>query len=237
MTDAAAVFTLIRSPRRKRTVALAIGADGAVRVLAPVRTSRGWIESFVAARAAWIARRRAALDARQRKKEATPPLADGAIVPFCGQRLRVRIVESGQTVAARDALSLSVPPALSPAMREEQARLSLSLWYKGQARRLFPARVAHWAAVTGLRPARVVVTAAKRRWGSCAADGVVRLNWRLVLLAPEVIDYVVVHELCHLRHRHHGPAFWRAVEDFLPAAKALRRQLRQAENDANLTVI
>ncbi|MDA1002925.1 MAG: M48 family metallopeptidase, partial [Chloroflexi bacterium] len=83
-----------------------------------------------------------------------------------------------------------------------------------------------WATRLGWEPRRVIVKAQRRRWGSCARDGTVRLNWRLVMAEPALIDYVIVHELAHLAEPNHGPAFWARVRSALPDCDRLRRRLR-----------
>ena len=88
------------------------------------------------------------------------------------------------------------------------------------------AAVERWAPVVGGTPSRVLVRNQKRIWGSCARDGTLRLNWRLALLEPSLIDYVVVHELVHLQVRNHQRDFWSAVEAVLPDFRERRRRLR-----------
>jgi predicted metal-dependent hydrolase len=97
-----------------------------------------------------------------------------------------------------------------------------------RAQAAFEVSVARWAPVVGKRPSRVLVRNQKRQWGSCAPDGTLRLNWRLVLLDPELLDYVVVHELAHLRVRNHSPKFWSAVAEVLPDFKDRRKRLRES---------
>jgi len=88
------------------------------------------------------------------------------------------------------------------------------------------ARVAHFAAVVGVAPPPLTVKDMRSRWGSCSAKGRVSLHWGLVLLDPALLDYVVVHELCHLRELNHGPAFWRRVAAVLPDWRERRKRLR-----------
>jgi hypothetical protein len=94
------------------------------------------------------------------------------------------------------------------------------------ARAVLGATVRRWANTMGCSPSRVLVRNQKRIWGSCARDGTVRLNWRLVLLPDQLIDYVVIHELVHLRVRNHQREFWSAVETVLPGYRERRRALR-----------
>jgi predicted metal-dependent hydrolase len=106
-------------------------------------------------------------------------------------------------------------------------RDSVQAWLTEQARQHLTARLRHYAPVVGVRWTRLRLSSATTRWGSAHADGAIHLNWRLIHLAPELIDYVVVHELCHLREMNHSPAFWRLVEAVLPDQAERRRALRR----------
>ncbi|MGE3623788.1 MAG: M48 family metallopeptidase, partial [Bdellovibrionales bacterium] len=108
------------------------------------------------------------------------------------------------------------------------------LWYKKEARRVFTERTEFWSQITGLRPRSLTVGNPQRQWGSCSAANDIRLNWRLILAAPALLDYVIVHELCHIPHKNHSSRFWALVESFLPGCKALRRELHAL--DAGLTL-
>ncbi|MFN3611260.1 M48 family metallopeptidase [Tepidimonas sp.] len=98
---------------------------------------------------------------------------------------------------------------------------------RAQARALFAARVAHFAPLLAVCPAALRVSSARTRWGSASTRGTVSLNWRLVCLPVELLDYVVVHELAHLREMHHGPAFWALVAAVLPDYAERRAALRR----------
>ncbi len=97
-----------------------------------------------------------------------------------------------------------------------------------EAQPAIEAAVERWSPVLGCRPSRVIVRSYKRRWGSCSADGTLRFNWRLTLLDLSALDYVVVHELAHLRERNHARAFWALVAQALPDFKERRLMLRFA---------
>ena len=99
--------------------------------------------------------------------------------------------------------------------------------YIRQAKELLPQRVAFWSERMGLFPAQVRVTSARRRFGSCSSKGHVCFSWRLMQYPPEAIDYVVVHELAHLRYLNHGPEFYALVERYLPDYRARRAMLRR----------
>jgi len=96
-----------------------------------------------------------------------------------------------------------------------------------QAKSLFVQRCQHFSALMGVQPKRLSLSAARTRWGSASSDGSVRLNWRLIHFAPELIDYVVVHELAHLREMNHSPRFWAEVARVMPDHEARRAQLKK----------
>ena len=128
-----------------------------------------------------------------------------------------------------NALLVNLAATLTAKTLREETRLELLLWYKGQARRDFRERLAVWAERLNVRHGRVIVSSPRRRWGSCSFRNDIRLNWRLMLMPPALIDYVVAHELCHVRHKHHGKSFWAELATVMPDWKTRRQGLRQWE--------
>jgi hypothetical protein len=122
--------------------------------------------------------------------------------------------------------ALTLHLGLPPHARPEQMRDAVQGWLQRQARRVFEERCALFSARLQVRPTRLVLSTAASRWGSASADGSIRLNWRLVHFALPVIDYVVAHELAHLREMNHGPAFWAMVRQVLPGFESARGALR-----------
>jgi predicted metal-dependent hydrolase len=217
-------YHVIRSTRRKRTIELAV-ERGEVLVRAPERTPDHEIAALVRHRAAWIARHRARTPAR-------PLLDNGCTVPYLGQPLELTVTTRRErlTRVERDLLGLRVtlPQSLEPEARESTIRDVLARWLRERACEDLAARAEHWARELGWTPRRVLVRDQRRRWGSCAPDGTLRLNWRLVMLDEAIIDYVVVHELAHLRVANHSPRFWALVAGVLPDHRDRRRALREA---------
>lgn len=117
--------------------------------------------------------------------------------------------------------------ALTVDIREEEAvQAAVQAWLMRQARAHFTARLNHFAPLLGVRWSRLRLSSAQTRWGSAKADGSIALNWRLLHHAPAVIDYVVAHELAHLRVMDHSPRFWSTLATVVPDHAALRRRLR-----------
>ncbi len=227
-TQMSTELILIRSKSRKRTVALHVEPDGSLRVMAPMRTSVAWINAFIAEKAAWIERRRHIVATR---KEAKSFIANGGKVPFMGKDIRLVFlpISNGVIGVTFDEDMATLSMTLPDKDREAEARTELILWYKSQARRVIPQRVAQWVGITGLKPSRVLLSNPKHQWGSCNAKNEIRLNWRLIAADPDLIDYIIVHELCHVRYKSHGMRFWGLVEKILPDAKERRRSLRKWE--------
>lgn len=226
--------TIVRSRRRKRTVALHVEQDGSLKVMAPQRTSMKWIKAFINERSEWIADRRRAI--RARKDNATLSLKDGSKVPFHGKEVRLHLNKthhdeliSSSYNSEDQLLSINIPAQMSADIQEEEIKTELILWYKKQARSLIPERVDYWSEHTNLRPTRVIFNGAKQQWGSCNSKNEIRLNWRLILAAPELIDYIIVHELCHIPHKNHGPNFWSLCIQHLPETMKLRQALKKWE--------
>ena len=216
--------TVIRSSNRRRTIAVGIGPGG-IRVQAPVATSESAVLELLQQRQAWLVRH---LQADSLRKSALE-LATGSRMLFRGEHLTLRV----ETVPGRrvrvtriaDVVVLQVPAAMTESERSAAVERAILSWYRKQAVEVLPALVDRWAAICTATPERVIIRDQRRRWGSCGPDGTIRLNWRLILLAPPLADYVVVHELAHLRHRHHQAAFWEEVARYIPDHRERRKQL------------
>jgi predicted metal-dependent hydrolase len=227
---------------RRRTIGFVIGPDG-LTVSVPRWVGLAEVEAALRAKAPWILRKLHEQGERARRTEAARiEWRDGARVPFLGTPVTLlldplttgavlRTAEAPGTPAtaflpdasAGPTLHLGLPRDAAPA----QIRDAVQSWLQRQARRLFEERCALFAPRLGVQVRRLALTSASTRWGSASSNGSVRLNWRLVHFALPVIDYVVTHELAHLREMHHGPAFWDVVREALPEFETARRRLRQ----------
>ena len=125
-------------------------------------------------------------------------------------------------VAVRHGGTLVVPASTSA-----QARPLVEAWYRRAAHVYVQQRMAYYAPLVGRAPTRITIRAQKTRWGSCSTRASISINWRLMQAAPDIIDYVIVHELCHLLQANHAPRFWREVARVLPDYETRRRRLRE----------
>jgi predicted metal-dependent hydrolase len=177
------------------------------------------IQELLLRKEAWIRQR---LTKEAERLRPRPALRTGSKVMFLGEELEVVLVEGGNDcVEVRDGC-LQVR-----ARAPEDAEVAVARWCARQATSLLPEFVSEWAGRTGLWPKTVAIRRQKRQWGSCAPAGTIRLNWRLVMAPRQVIDYVVVHELAHLKHRNHRPVFWAEVAMWMPEHKVYRKRLKE----------
>jgi len=174
---------------------------------------------------------------RQRLDSARIEWKDGTTIPFLGQSVIVVLdprhgFDAVGAVLNSDADALPGVPRLTLHVglpqhaKPEQIRDAVQAWLMRQARRLFTERLDHFAPLLGVRWRKLSLSSAGTRWGSASADGAIRLNWRLIHLRQSVIDYVVAHELSHLRVMDHSPRFWDTVATVMPDYASLRNELR-----------
>lgn len=206
---------IIRSKRK--TLAMEIRPDGTLVVRAPLRLPQKEIARFVQSHAAWVERKRKEMAARpQPVRHAFLP---GEAFRFLGQKCFLRYSGGKEPVALKgDVLVV-------PALPREQLRSKIIAWYRAQARLVLKQRLDGWARKTGLCYSGLRITSAKTRWGSCTGKNVLSFPFFLVMAPPEVIDSVVVHELCHTRFHNHSSQFWQLVHSVLPDYDARHRWL------------
>lgn len=218
---------VIRRSDRRETVGIAIEPSGAVVLTAPRTASVLRLDKLVREKARWIVdrvRRREALPAGRSRE-----FVSGETFHYLGRqyRLRVHVGASVRPIVLRGGwLDLPVPADLNVEEARSYARAALIDWFTARARERLPSSVASWAERLGVSYSEVVVTNQAKRWGSCS-NAVVRLNWRIVQAPRSLLDYVVAHEVAHLRHLDHGAAFWSALGRLLPDYEARRARLRE----------
>jgi len=251
--DAVVAYALQRA--RRRTIGFTVGADG-LSVRAPSWVTLGAVDAALRGKADWILRKLAETRERHERLQGDRVVwADGAELPYLGEPLRV-VLDPGHQFAgkggalveleaasgpaatpsdeaakpetpavqgARRALHIGLPHSASPA----QIRDAVQAWLMRDARRHFTERLNHFAPQLGVQWASLRLSSAQTRWGSAKSDGSIRLNWRLLHYRPAIIDYVVVHELAHLRVMDHSPRFWDTVATVVPDYADLRRHLRK----------
>jgi predicted metal-dependent hydrolase len=212
---------------KRRTIGFVVGPDGLV-VSAPRWVTLAEVDAAVREKGGWIIKKLGqARERQERMATARIEWKDGAELPFLGGTIRLALDPSqrlGAAVLQAEAglLQLALPHSAEP----EQIRDAVQAWLMRQAKSLFTERLQHYAPQVGVQWTRLRLSSAGTRWGSASADGSIRLNWRLIHFRLAVIDYVVVHELSHLRVMDHSPRFWDQVATVVPDYAELRGQLK-----------
>ena len=213
-------FTLIRSARK--TAAIYIRPDATVEVRAPKAMPRGEIERFVASKEGWI-REKLALTQAKQEERASFSLRYGDTALYLGIEYPIT-ARAGRRVGF-DGACFYMPPGLD----EEQIKAACVQIYRVLAKNLLNEKAHQFAGQMGLSPAGITITGAKTRWGSCSSRGSLSFTWRLVMAEEDTVDYVVVHELAHLKEMNHSERFWGIVAGVLPDYQARRKQLKELQ--------
>lgn len=221
-------FEVAYSPRRK-TVELSVERDGALVVRAPLGAATDRLEAFVRAKRTWVYKKLAEKDAL---RHVTPvkEYVSGEGFPYLGRSYRLLLVDQQDVPLRMEAGRFRL-------LRAEagNGRAQFIAWYMEHGRAWLRRRVAALAPRVGVEPAGVEVRDLGYRWGSCGRAGGLNFHWATILLPPGIVEYVVVHELAHLRERNHTPEFWQAVERAMP--DYLRRKAWLAEKGSGFVVV
>lgn len=222
------VVSYVFTRAKRRSIGMQVGREG-LSVRAPRWVTLTEVEAALHERAGWIVRHLKDQQTRSAQaRGARIQWREGAAVMVLGTPCTMRLDEAVSGVVLDETaqvLRVGLPRSATP----DALRDAVQAWLQRRAMGIFELRCAHFAPRLGVVVSRLSLSSARTRWGSAGADSAVRLNWRLVHYPMDCIDYVVVHELSHLRHMHHGPAFWGVVRSVMPdyaqAKLVLRSQL------------
>lgn len=245
---------LVTRKAGRRRITVFVFPDNRVEVRAPGRTSVDSIFQFVASTTPWIQKRLARNRLRPAPQKLR--FVEGEKIPYLGRWIELKAV-SGRRIHFDEARAVLYVPVEKRSgsseinagreMRETVGELERTAgaanavkvqhiflnkaavvrFFEKSAREVFDPLVKRYAAVIGRSASHVSVRAMKSRWGSCSSTGRLSLNWRILCAPPEVAEYLVVHEMCHLIHRNHSDRFWKAVEKAMPEFKKARAVLRK----------
>lgn len=205
------VAEVIRTPRIK-SARLQVD-EGAVAIIVPLALPGARIEKLLHEKTRWI-KEKLYLH-QQAMPVSSKEFVSGEAFPYLGRNYRLKI-ESGafQPVKLKQGRLLVTLP--KDAGTPELVRNALVRWYRLQAQQRFAEKVQRYAKVVGVTPTAVGVKTFKSRWGSCNIKGEILFHWKVIMAPHRIVDYVVVHELCHLKHHDHSAAFWKSVERVVP---------------------
>ena len=218
-------YQLIRSKKRKKTLSLQIKEGGQIVVYVPHRTPEGEIERFLERHRSWISKKVAEKEGRIRRPERSF-LPDEKFL-YLGEAYPLEIHEGTE---GGQALTLSFGKFILNRDCIEKARDLFVAWYKKEAKDRLAERVDYYSNRFQLFPKGLKITSAKSRWGSCSRDNRLCISWRIMMAPLSVIDYILIHELVHIKEKNHSRRFWSTVESILPDYKRHRRWLRDHEN-------
>ena len=223
-------YTLIQSARRDVLFQALPGAG--IRVYAPKYIGLRDIDGMVRERAAQLTGMLKEVEAKLEADRLAHPVSDGSPILIEGKRRALRLTKGARVrgEAIGDEYRLTLPePESEPAVRAA-IRSTLS----EAALRRVRERLAYYAPRVGRTPGRVTIREQKSRWGSCSGKGNLNFNWKLIMAPPQVLDYVVVHELCHLIEFNHSPRFWALVEKQMPDYEAWKKWLKAHAGDLKI---
>ncbi len=215
-------YKLIRR-RGRRGVGLKVDGNG-MTVAVSLSTPISAVEEMIGNNATWVLKK---LDEWSHRRIVPQTWQTGTALPCMGETLTLMIDVETKTVRRKPAVEQLMQHLFVRGQLLEAAVIEKSVvdWYKKQALPHFAQRAFFFAKLHSLAPPRVFLSSANSRWGSCNSRREVRFSWRLIKARPALIDYVVCHELAHLRHMNHSQAFWLEVERMCPDYRALKTEL------------
>lgn len=220
-------YTLTKSKRK--TIGIRIDNNGEVNVSAPLRLSKKQIEEAVRGKVDWIFNKvnkvkAMSLDVVPRE------FVNGEKLLCLGKEYTLKVVYRDLTrpevCMQDDTISVYISARITEESRKQTVKETLIKWYRKYFSSIVNDRIEKYSLMLNATPCKVVIKDQKTRWGSCSVKGNVNLNWRLVMAPVDIIDYVVVHELCHLKIMNHSKDFWLLVESVLPCYKEKRKWLK-----------
>jgi predicted metal-dependent hydrolase len=215
-------YQLIRSKRRRRTISLQIKEDGKIVIYAPHHAPKWEIERFIREKQLWIAN--TISEKEKQSKEAEKTFSSGEKFLYLGEWYPLEIhaldhkepplrLSSGKFILHKDHL--------------EGAKDLFIQWYKREAEDKLAGRVEYYSRRLRLFPRGIRITSAKSRWGSCSRDNRLSFSWRMIMASLTVIDYILIHELVHIREKNHSKRFWSVLESILPDYRKHRLWLKE----------
>lgn len=219
----------IKRTDRKRSVGFSARWPDTMVVSAPKRLDDKALTEMIKSRHAWAERRLNRLSEEYNRLGIPKHYAGGETFPYLGEQYPLTVIASGDRTRPKCRLEggrFIVEIRLVDA--DEQpglVKIAIDKWYRRQAEQVLTDIVERWTSKVGSRPVSVHVRNQRSRWGSCSRKGVINLNWRLILLPPDLLDYVIVHELYHLKRPDHSSRYWALVEKSIPDYKRKRSRL------------
>ena len=216
------MFDYVFIRKKRKTVGIRLDRYGNITVSAPLRYTKPQADRFVLDHADWIIKKRAELAACNPLPKLT--FREGEKVPLFGEELTLRLCDT-RRVTVRDGFVFL--PSSAP-------KAALKKYYVSRLREYLASALSLYAQRMGVTPTGLRVTSARTRWGSCNGENALAFSFYLGMCAPFAVDYVVVHELCHIRHKNHSKAFWNEVAKYFPDYKKAKQYLKEKSSFTEL---
>jgi len=204
---------------KRKTLALKVNKRGEVIVAAPMRCSKRAIKNFVESNTQWIEKALSKVEIYQKKSE-TKKYVVGELFFFKGEEYPLIFIDDIKNVKLKQT-ALQVPTH-----HKSPAKLIYN-WYRDNASEAIMEAVDIQSERLGLYPEKMIVSKMRSSWGTCSCKGRISIAWRLIMAPPEVLNYVVIHELAHLKHLNHSKKFWSLVQEYCPNFKEHRKWLKE----------
>lgn len=208
------------SRSNRKTLALSILKDGQVVVKAPIKMSNDLIQKFVYEKQKWIREKLAIIHNNEQKYENVIHYKKFLLF---GNEYSLKIANTKKIETSNSDMSIYIPSSYD----EDKILHKLKSWYKKTAKNILEERIEYISSLIKLKANTIRISDSKGRWGACNSKGVVSFNFRVIMLEPAVIDYVIVHELCHLVEMNHSKRFWNLVNSFLPNVSIQKNKIKE----------
>ena len=212
---------VVRTKRRKTASIKVI--DGSVQAIVPDQLSDGRVQDLIQKRTPWIRKR-----LREQSQIITPKpkeYVSGESFTYLGRNYRLKVSRGTDREVKLKGGYLEVSLPKKP--KDGDIRTALIEWYEQHALERLTQKTNRYAGIMGVTPSSISVRDYKARWGSCSSKGEISYNWRIIIAPHHIVDYVVVHELCHLKHPNHSPAYWKSVNREFSDYQVCRRWLKE----------
>ena len=222
-------YQILRSKRRKKSISIRINSQG-IQVIVPQNADSADIKEIISHKSAWITKR---LKHTQQLLATNPPPQNfiaGEFISYLGRQYPIIRTDTISILDLQDnnfLIPVNSDQDKLALCDRDTIRQQLTNWYIQQAKKFIPTRVELYAQHFGLATPKIFIRNQKKRWGSCNSKGELRFNWRIIIAPLDLLDYVVAHELCHLEHFDHSPAFWQRLHEIMPDCDRRRQELAQ----------
>lgn len=215
-------YELVR--RKRKTICIKINENGDVIVSAPLRTSKEYIQLVLKNRANWILEKQKEIKQRSLKK-VKRDFTEGSTYMYLGQEYPLHLVfdERRKNITVELSEQLKIH---TNTMDIEKLKITLEKWYREETLKIVTKRINYYEDNFKDKVSDIRVKEQKRRWASCTGKNAILFNWRCSMARPDVLDYIVVHEMCHMDHRNHSKYFWNRVQEIMPDYKEKHEWLK-----------